>query len=312
LVSCAFLVASEHYLMDPNLSDQEAFEQYNRFWNKTHSSPTDREKRFQNFLISSQRIAEANAKYPGASFGYTKFADWSREEFASLLGTTTQPKHSNNRLPQAIPQKGIDWVAKGCVTPPKNQGQCGSCWVLSAVATVESNNLVLGRPMTIGSSQEVLDCDNDGEGCNGGDPEQALDWILSQGGLVPESCYPDHHQNEPCQSDKCRVSPNLNLTAVIPVAGNELAMYNALTKGPLSITHNADNWQYYTGGVLPASGCGKDVDHSAELVGYSPEDGGYWIDFNTWEVEWGQNGCIWLQYGHDTCAITSEVVAVRA
>lgn len=52
----------------------------------------------------------------------------------------------------------IDWTAKGVVSPVKNQGQCGSCWAFSAVATLESFSLMTKSTKVSLSEQQLVDC----------------------------------------------------------------------------------------------------------------------------------------------------------
>jgi len=271
--------------------------------------------------MNAAKIAQMNAQTKvrgfGATFGFTKFSDWSEREQAGLRGFV----RSENRPPRIsvdekraalqAPGTNIDWVAKGKTTPIKDQGQCGSCWAFSTTETVESAILMANTKVVPLSPQEIVDCDSSDSGCNGGDPQEALGWVKQQGGLDTEQCYPYTAEDGTCASSQC--SPAGNVAQVIPISSDESATYTALGKyGPLSICADASAWSNYQSGVLTGDQCGSDVDHAIQLTGYSTSQGGYWIVRNSWGSDWGVNGFIWLQYGQNTCDMTSETTAATA
>jgi C1A family cysteine protease len=295
--------------------DYGTFLEYNQYWNKTYLSEVEMGQRYQNFLASAQKIAELNA-VGGARFGFTKFADMTRDEFKRKM-TGFVPKEpitfdevEKRETLDVAQMSAINWVAAGKTTPVKNQEQCGSCWAFSATETVESATLLAGRSVPALAPQEIVDCDRNDDGCNGGDPREALSWVMSQGGQDTEACYPYTARDGSCAESRCRPAANIN--SVYPVAGSEPSIYSALRSAPLSICCDAEPWQYYTGGILRAAQCGLSIDHAIQLVGFSPNSGGYWIVRNSWGADWGENGYIYLQYGQNTCGITSRVTGARA
>eukprot|EP01121_Diplochlamys_sp_Union-15-3_P003769 TRINITY_DN13710_c0_g1_i1.p1 TRINITY_DN13710_c0_g1~~TRINITY_DN13710_c0_g1_i1.p1 ORF type:complete len:330 (-),score=37.10 TRINITY_DN13710_c0_g1_i1:21-1010(-) len=318
LLSLAYLASSIVFTPAPNAlltNPMATFEEYNIFWNKTHSSAEEKLHRFSNFLVNAEKIELANKQSTSATFGFTQFSDLSAEEFKKAYLGAVPPAGWTPATPStpvkrsAEQMSNIDWAAAGKTTPVKDQGQCGSCWAFSTTETVESANLIANNPQAIGSPQEIVDCFTGGSGCEGGWPVDALNWIVQQGGQDLDSCYPYTAQDGTCASSQCTVSPNLKISTVTPISADESAMYTALQTAPLSICCDASAWQNYNGGVLDASSCGTSVDHAIQLTGYGSDQGGYWIVRNSWGASWGQNGFIWLQYGQNTCAITSNVVA---
>jgi len=208
------------------------------------------------------------------------------------------------------PGTAIDWVAAGKTTPIKNQEQCGSCWAFSATETIESAILIASGSVQEGAPQEIVDCDTNDQGCNGGDPAEAMQWVISQGGQDTESCYPYTGQDGTCASSSC--TPTNKISSVGSVSQSESAIYSALQGMPPSICCDASAWQNYNGGILTADQCGDNVDHAIQLTGYQPSQGGYWVVRNSWGADWGESGFIWLQYGQNTCDITSEVTTAQA
>jgi len=314
----AFIILSGYnclvYSPRKGISKSQSFEEYNKFWNKTHSSVAEKVARFRNFLENAKKIYEANriSSINHARFGFTQFSDMSAQEFKSkMTGHKSKqpslPKTSRTYVKRSEeqPSTNIDWVAKGMTTPIKNQGQCGSCWAFSATEAIESAVLLAGHSVKLGSPQEIVDCDNNDAGCSGGDGREAMNWVIQQGGQDLESCYPYTGQDGSCLSGQC--TPTNKISSVTPIASDESQIYTALQSSPLAICCDASAWQNYNGGVLQGSQCGDNVDHEIQLTGYNSGQGGYWVVRNSWGPTWGENGFIYLQYGTNTCDMNSEV-----
>jgi len=83
-----------------------------------------------------------------------------------------------------------DWRELGAVTSVKNQGTCGSCWSFSAVADVEGTHFLATGVLEDFSEQQLVSCDTQDFGCQGGWPLNALRYIKQSGGVVSESKLP--------------------------------------------------------------------------------------------------------------------------
>jgi len=207
-----------------------------------------------------------------------------------------------------VPTKSINWVTRGCVTPVNNQGQCGADWAFVSAQVVESQNCATSGTLTAASVQDIIDCDPQSNGCNGGS-NLNFPFIISQGGLPTAACYP-FGGNGVCKKN-CPISSNLRLKNFSAVDTNEVALYNALRNGTVWLFVDASTWDLYTGGIF--TGCPSPYqwsDHVVQLVGYSSTNGGYWIIRNTWGTGWGNEGYIWIPYGSDACGVASNAVAV--
>jgi len=93
------------------------------------------------------------------------------------------PKPKFNRKNPA----SIDWRDHGVVTHVKDHGSCGSCWAFGAIASLESQYSIRDGDGTLYdfSEQQLVDCDTlgDNNGCRGGIPSAAFEYIMYNGGI---------------------------------------------------------------------------------------------------------------------------------
>jgi len=297
---------------------KQQFAEYKQKFNKSYSDE-EHEFRFANFKSALDRIAASQAREKGtATYGLTKFSDLSPAEFRSKY---LMPSFNKAQLPTAnvssIPLQSAlpttwDWNTKGAITPVKNQGQCGSCWAFSATETIESYWILAGHTTAILSPQQIVDCDSNDYGCNGGWPYNAYQYVISQGGLDTEASYPYTAVDGTCAFQASSVGAKITAWSYITQSQDENVIQNWIySKGPASICVDASSWSEYTGGVI--SSCTTNIDHCVQLTGFSTQGGvEAWNVRNSWGADWGVSGYIYLERGQNTCAMAEVVTAVTS
>ncbi|RHY24477.1 hypothetical protein DYB32_008835 [Aphanomyces invadans] len=261
---------------------------------------TDALQRFYNTKLA---IEEARRKNPGATFDHHyPHALLTPAEFKKhVLGLSFEHGlKAFHSLPTAelnyssVRAASVDWTKGDCVGPVRDQGICGSCWAFSAVGSAESAHcLDTGKLLDL-SEQQVVSCSNWNNGCLGGVPWYALDFMFSEGGCMEQDYPYTSGQGDSGTCMRSCTKKKLNIGATVQVSG-ELALETALNKQPVSVAVEAMNteWMYYRSGEIEHCP-GSQSDHAVIAVGY--DESSYKIR-NSWGETWGEGGHIRLRRG---------------
>jgi KDEL-tailed cysteine endopeptidase len=84
----------------------------------------------------------------------------------------------------------VDWRDSGAVSAVRTQGDCGACWAITAVETVESAHYMSTGTLYDLAEAEIIACDDTCEMCNGGWPQNAFEWVMEYGGLPLQNSFP--------------------------------------------------------------------------------------------------------------------------
>jgi len=297
--------------------DYEAmFKEFQHKHGRMYASASEGARRFQAFVENMKRAETLAARNPQATFGINEFSDIAASEFKIRHNSNKfyEKASKDGKVPAAANVVGlpasVDWRKKGAVTYVKNQGQCGSCWSFSTTGNIEGQWFLAGKKLVAVSEQELVSCDTNDDGCNGGLMDNAFNWLLSNtnGAIATEESYPyvSGDGNVPA----CSTSGNVfgaQISAYHDIAHDEATMATLLsTNGPIAVAVDATSWQTYVSGIM--TNCeSQQLDHGVLIVGFEANNGGtpYWIVKNSWGKSWGEEGYIRLAYGSNQCLINN-------
>lgn len=170
----SFVVLSQKQFDIRFKSEREKREALNNLWDD-----------YENILITNELYDKGENNY---KLAFNKFNILSVDEFADkFLGVIVKP-HTEKRTPQPrinpadcqnLPAYK-NWAKEMKLSPVQNQGNCGSCYLFSALAILEAHTAIEKNlnPVKL-SAQHALECvktfpdieNLKGNGCGGGRPE---------------------------------------------------------------------------------------------------------------------------------------------
>jgi cathepsin L len=164
---------------------RQKFQQWKQKFNKSYATQDDEDKAMGSMLENDDVIEKHNQRFKDGKETFTralwKRSDLSLEEKKKLLtGAIEIPINSTERVVRSAPRKklksasklksapsNVNWTAAGLVQPVMDQRTCGGCYAFAATGVAEGV-LLRNNISTRLSVQQIIDCNKNNFGCDGG------------------------------------------------------------------------------------------------------------------------------------------------
>ena len=220
LLSILSLLYAPHATTSAAAADARArFARFKRVYRKRYSSPEEEHHRFKAFKATLLR-AEARNHAGAAVHGVNQFADMTPREFQRAMNRpAAAPLHLTHGTvsaatpydPPAPVRCSRNWATKfPASTPIRDQDKCGGCWAYALAETTRLQYVVrhgVGEDPGMLSAEYLLDCAKPAwtaqncscwtfgtkktcyDGCCGGEPLVAANWLAAVGGIPTAAAY---------------------------------------------------------------------------------------------------------------------------
>ena len=244
-------------------------------------------------------------------------------ELHGLLGTvvrpplgTLQPEGMNTLLPEAFDSRE-QWP--GCVHPIRDQQQCGSCWAFAASEAFSDRACIAskGAVNVIFSPENLVQCESDNMGCNGGYLDRAWKYLESSG-IVSDECQKytsGAGKTEACKSTCDDPSVEYKVFkcehgSLVEAVNPQQVKEQIYAHGPMETGFDVfEDFMSYKSGVYHHVSGKLLGGHAVKILGWGKADDGteYWLCANSWNIGWGEGGFFRIQAGE--CSIDASVWA---